>query len=406
MSVATPYTVGVVLSTRPWPTRLHSYVADHVPDCRVVVVRDERAALESGAHVLLVDETTPWLTARFVERAELLRIRVVGVYDRSDGGVGRARLSGLGLSHLVEGSAAPDDLVFLLDRLRPSGDGANGTVPPTRLADVARHTDMDTAPGGLIVATGGPSGSGARELAVGLATRWALEGCSTVLVDLNETTPGVARRLGVPLFPHVLAAVERLRLDGPASIRTSVADQAPGRPFDVLPGLPRVREWDRIQAADAEQLLLACAASWDRVVVTTSPIVEDMRRWVDRFGVSRRVLGIADVVVGCVGPTPRGLVRYLEWLAEVSTLCPSTVVVLNRLTRNSRITGQVRELIVEAAGDAVEGIVEVPFDSTVERAEWDGTLVTRGRYAKAVARLAAMVDELVVEPTVDRVGVP
>ena len=57
------FTVGVVLSPRGWSGPLHAFVADHVPDVELVVVRDRRAALGSGAQTLVLDSTTPWLTS-------------------------------------------------------------------------------------------------------------------------------------------------------------------------------------------------------------------------------------------------------------------------------------------------------------------------------------------------------
>ena len=74
---------------------------------------------------LLIDDATPWLTSSFVDRAESQGIRLVGIYDRQDGGVGQSRLAELGLTHLLEEAMPPDDVVFLLDRLRPApGPGA------------------------------------------------------------------------------------------------------------------------------------------------------------------------------------------------------------------------------------------------------------------------------------------
>lgn len=53
------FRIGVVLAARPWPSRLHGFVSDHVPDIDLVVVRDQRAALEAEVDVLVVDDTTP-----------------------------------------------------------------------------------------------------------------------------------------------------------------------------------------------------------------------------------------------------------------------------------------------------------------------------------------------------------
>ena len=137
---------------------------------------------------MVLDSTTPWLTASFVAEADAADTRLVGVYDRHDGGVSRDRLAGLGLTHLVEEAMPPEDVMFLLERLRPVvRDGPRAErVAPTESPLVD----------GAVVPVGGPSGSGARELAIGLAAQWADAGLSTLLVDANETTPGVARRHG------------------------------------------------------------------------------------------------------------------------------------------------------------------------------------------------------------------
>ena len=106
------FRVGVVLSPRSWSGRLHAFIADHVPGVELVMVRDQHAAIESAPHVLLIDDSTPWLTPSFVDRADGLGIRLVGVYDRFDG-VGQGRLAELGLTHLLEEAMPPDDVVFL-----------------------------------------------------------------------------------------------------------------------------------------------------------------------------------------------------------------------------------------------------------------------------------------------------
>src|SRR4051812_48299228 len=122
--MSTPFRIGVVLSPRGWSSRLHAFVADHVPDVELIVVRDRRAALDSVAHVLVLDGTTPWLTQVFLAEAEQIGLRLVGVYDRADGGASRDRLATLGLTHLLEEAMPPEDIVFLLDRLRPTADMA------------------------------------------------------------------------------------------------------------------------------------------------------------------------------------------------------------------------------------------------------------------------------------------
>jgi hypothetical protein len=397
MSGAAQFRVGLVFSARPWPSRLHAFVADHVPDVELVLVRDERAALDSGAQILLVDDTTPWLTSGFIGAAKRSGMRLVGVYDRSEGGGGRERLAQLGLTHLLEAAMPVDDVVFLLDRLRP-------TVTDASTPGAAASADGGDRSGELVgdvVEVGGASGSGAREVAVALAAEWGWRDWSTVLVDLNETTPGVARRLGLAAVPHVLSAIDAVRSDGGPAVRSAVAETAPGAlPFDVIAGLPTPRDWDALVPDDVELLLTACSREWRRVVVTSSPLIEDLHHWVDRFAVSRRTLGVADAVVGCCEPSPRGVLRFLDWCGEVAGLRSSLIGVINKVPRSRRAAAEVTAQVGDVAGVVLSAVHEVPFDRSVASAEWDGTLVRRGRFCKAVSRLADAVDSVLVADAV------
>jgi hypothetical protein len=386
------FRVGVVLSPRAWSGRLHAFIADHVPGVELVMVRDQQAAIEALPHVLLIDDSTPWLTPSFVDRADGLSIRLVGVYDRRDGSVGQSRLAELGLTHLLEEEMPPDDVVFLLDRLRP----AAGTERPT----IGRGDDADDAGGepGSIVAVGGPSGSGAREVAVGLVGEWAGLGWRTLLVDTNEITPGVARRLGVSTYPHLLTAIDRLGAEGVAGIEASLGDVVGGRRYDVIAGIPTTRDWDRLVPNDVEALLDTCRNGWDRIVVTSSPLIEDLQRWGDRFGVSRRVLAIADGAIGCCEPTPRGVLRYLDWIAETSRLRSDVVTVLNKVPRSRRVAAEANRQLRDVGGALIDDVFEVPFDRRVAAAEWDGVDVNGGSFRKALEAIALELDYRLRQP--------
>ena len=66
--MSTTFTVAVVLSPRPWSVRLHAFVADHVPD----IEHRRRPRPASGVrrrapHVLMIDDSSPWLTQSFVD---------------------------------------------------------------------------------------------------------------------------------------------------------------------------------------------------------------------------------------------------------------------------------------------------------------------------------------------------
>ena len=383
------FVIGVVLSPRPWSVRLHAFVADHVPDVELVVVRDRRAALSSGAHVLVLDSSTPWLTPAFVAEVDAAGVRLVGVYDRSDGGSSRDRLAGLGLTHLLEEAMPPEDVVFLVDRLRPTVEHASRR-PVAGAERIPRRS-------GRVVAVGGPSGSGAREIALGLATHWGSAGVSTLLVDGNEVTPGVARRLGLALYPHIVAASGRCRSEGLVGVEAALADRVGPLPFDVIVGLATPKDWDRLVPHDVVDLLAACRDGWERIVLTTAPLIEDLQRWGDRFGISRRVLASADVVVGAAEPTPRGALRYLDWLADTAQLRAGVLTVLNKVPTSRRAAWQASQQLADIGGPLVDEVIEVPLDRLVTAAEWDGVVVTRGKFHKAIAGVARAVDARIAD---------
>jgi hypothetical protein len=381
------FRIGVVLSPRRWSGRLHAFIADHVRDVELIVVRDQRAAIEAATDVLLIDDATPWLNARFVDEAERAGVRLVGVYDRADGGAGRDRLATLGLTHLIEETMPADDIVFLLDRLRPTADtvheGGNVADEP-----VGRDGER-----GRVVAVGGPSGSGAREAAIALAAEWTSRGWSTLLIDANETTPGVARRLGLGVYPHLLTAVDRVRVNGPSAVGAGLADPVAGVAFDVIVGLATPRDWDRLVGNDVDGLLEVCRARWERIVLTTSPLIEDLQRWGDRFGNSRRLLAGADVVVGCAEPSPRGVLRYLDWLVDVTAIRSSVVTVINKIPRPKRQATQAARQLGDVGGALIDDVAFMPFDRSVEAAERDGTLVKRGPFTNAVAAVVDITEQ-------------
>lgn len=382
------FRVGVVLSPRPWSTRLHSFIADHVPNAELVMVRDQQAAIESAPHVLLIDESTPWLTASFVARARSAGIRLVGVYERAAGRAGQAHLAELGISHQFEEAMPPDDVVFLIGRLRPSGRSDDEG------AQVSEPDGEATSGRGVVLGVGGPSGSGARELAVGLAGASGDRGWKTLLVDANESTPGVAQRLGLDVYPHILTAIDHRRTDGDSGISAALADGAGHQRFDVLVGLPSTRDWDRLMANDVEALLDACRNRWDMVVVATSPVIEDLQRWGDRYGVSRRVLATADAVVGCCEPSPRGVARFVDWMAEVGILRlrSDVLTVLNKMPGSRRVAAEVTSHVRDIGRFYIDEVFEVPFDRRVEAAEWDGSEVGRGPFRKAVSEIVTVLE--------------
>jgi len=395
MTPPSGFRIGVVLSPRPWASHLHAYATDHVADLEVIVVRDQRAALETGVAVLVIDETTPWLNSSFLAQAEHAGMTVVGVWDPAEP-KGEARLVGLQLAHRMVSTLDPIDALFLLQRLRPTVDSAFDELVAGLGDDLNGQIVR-----GSIVGVGGPPGSGAREVGIGLAAAFG-DTRSTLLLDANESSPGVARRLGLDLYPHVLSAADSLKrhgLSGLVSSRASSLGGTDGFEFDVIVGLPSAGEWDRLTPRAVEDLLQGCRAQWERTIVVTAPVIEDLRRWVDRYGVSRHVLGsVADEVIGVCEATPRGVLRFADWLADLSTASERSgpvAVVLNKVPKSRFAAGELIEQLQSICGDGIGVVGIVPDDPKVATADWNATLPAGGGFTKAVGKLAGILDGVV-----------
>ena len=180
---------------REWWSRLHAFAADHGSNVEVVVVRDAHAVLQSDLQIVCTDDSVLWFNRAMVVQAEAAGITVVGVRAAGDA-ASDDRLAAMGIGHRLNDTVAPAAMIELLGRLRPSMsfDEIVARLEP-------RHAGED----GQRIVVGGPPGAGAREIAIGLAADRAAQG-STVLVDCSESAPGVARRLGLRLQPHLLDA--------------------------------------------------------------------------------------------------------------------------------------------------------------------------------------------------------
>jgi hypothetical protein len=381
MALRQPLRVGAVLSSATWWRRLHAHAADHGSDVEVVVVRDVHAVLESALQVVCVDDTVPWFTKAMVARAGEAGITVVGVFLDGDQ-ASDARLAGLGVEHRVSDTVAVPSILDLLTRLRP--------LDP--FDEIVSHLEPPrSGPVGSLVTVGGPPGAGTREVGLGFGTQLAARG-PTVVVDCNESSPGVAARLGLRLQPHVLNAVE-LATAG-RDLRDVVAVPAGTTPtlpfpFDVVAGIPSPSEWQRFPPAAADVVLAACRNGWRHTVVLTSPVVEDLRRWIDRYGLSRHLLSGGELVVGVCEASPRGVLRFAAWLAELKP--PVTVATVVNKAPARFATVDVVEQLRSLCGERIDVIATVPFDRRVTAAEWDASLPAKGPFTRA---MRGVVDQL------------
>ncbi|HUP70370.1 MAG TPA: hypothetical protein VM142_11210 [Acidimicrobiales bacterium] len=395
------FTVGVVYTTRDWRPAWQRYVRDHVVGVALRLVRDSRMALEEHLDVLIVDDDTSFLTPSFVAELRQRGVRTVGVYDPGEGdGPGETFLQRVGMDRVVASDIEPEDLLELLDELRP----AHGL--DDAFEEVVAGLDFNE-PGtaaSRLIAVGGPPGSGATEVAVALADV-ASKRHRTILVDVDEVAPGIVRRLQLGLHPHLLTALDQLRgtmLQPEGEGRShplegSLARAAPGSRtnlgFDVLAGLANRRDWNLVRADEVLALMEELAGRWSCVVANLGPHLEDLSDYVDRFAASRAVAGHADRLVAVCEASPRGLVRFLDWMVDVAELGSQqrVDVAVNRTPASRYRQGEFEQQLHDHAGTRLASVSFLPEDRAVARASWDGVLVGRSPFRKAVGRLGKIV---------------
>lgn len=382
--------IGVVYSPRAWRKPFQLHVRNHVSGVRVVLVRDERVALDEHLDVLIVEDDTSYLTGDLVDRLRRKGVRLVGIHDPTDDVArGETFLRSLGIDTTIEATRPPDEILGVISSLDLSLDDG--------FAEIAARLDGldEVAEDGLVVAVGGPASTGKTELSVAMATVLGRTG-STLLVDASDGYADIAQRLHLALHPHLLTAIEEARsapigVDGGPVLHTSLGQSTIGadRPppsFDVVCGLANPDDWQVVRAEDLAALLRRVSTSWRWTICDTGPRIEDLGR-VDRWVLSRTVLTNADRIVGVCEPTPRGLVRFLDWLSSVSRLTPISVdVVVNRAPRSPQARAEFEDQLRENCDRHVGTVTFVPEDRSLAKTSWDGHPPPR-RFTKAASKV-------------------
>lgn len=383
------FRVGATLGG--WSRGLRSYVADHAPDMDVVLVRDQRGATDPQLSVMCLDLSTVWVTRPLVDSIRANGVTVVGVFADD---IERHQWAEWEVPHQLRADVAADAMVYLLETLR-------SRRPASQRADPNDQINPISVGLGGLVAVGGPSGSGARELAIGIADRLAGIG-STVMVDCDETGGTVAGRIGYAEHPNLLASVPVAETGG--DLARVLTGPTPGRsslPFDVIGGLPSGAEWSRVSPTGVLSLLHSCRQRWSTTVAVTGPVVEDLRRWADRYGISREIIATAPTVIGACAASPKGVLSFAEWLGETRPTSAVQVVVNKVPAGSAFVRGEVFDRLRSLCGHRIELVGALPWDRRVVRAEWDAALVRRGPYSKALDRTVAA---LSLDPVAERVA--
>jgi MinD-like ATPase involved in chromosome partitioning or flagellar assembly len=299
-----------------------------------------------------------------------------------------------GVDRVIAADAGPREVLEALLVLMPDATAAEmGVIDPWQPA--ARASGAPSARAQHVVVSG-PGGSGSTEIAIELARQLGVLH-PTVLVDADEVSPAIATRLALPIEPNLRTAIDSVE-HGSGDPSDAVIRLTDG--FDVIAGLPNVHAWEQVRAMEVERVLRATeTCGFSRVVVDVAASLEDVggsRR--GRHAVTRAVVASADRCVAVGSATPVGIARLVGWVADLRLLAPDVPldVVVNRAPRDDR---RCREIEDEIAGTfPATSITFVPSDRRVETAAWDGELVGRGAFTKAVAAVVWSLEQSVQVP--------
>jgi MinD-like ATPase involved in chromosome partitioning or flagellar assembly len=310
---------------------------------------------------------------------------VLGVYDPVEFADGKDRLIECGVSDVVESDADAEEFLEVIGRIMSGRSTHPGPESASSAVERAIEGEASTA-STSVLAVGGPSGGvGATEVAIALAARLAGHG-STVLVEVDETAPSLAQRLGMPLFPNLRTAIDVLEHRSGSMER--VMHRVAGVPFAVLPGLANVRDWTEVRPRQAVDLVRELAFTYAHVVVNVGSRIEG-EAFADgqgRHAVSRAVVESSDRLVAIGVGTPVGVARLLEWLAIADGLRQHrrADVLVNRAPSDQFRRAELLEEVTRTYAPASFGYL--PEDPKLVAASWDGSMAARGRFRKAVDR--------------------
>ncbi|MEI8001354.1 MAG: hypothetical protein WCI50_08385 [Actinomycetes bacterium] len=367
--------VALVLTADAWVQRFHRYCVDHGGARVRTVVVDPSAALHDDYDVLVVSEHWPPLTDQLVEALRGRGHRVV----------------------TVSGAPDPADLVARVRGEPPPTTGGPADGATTACADPAgphrppvtarraaprstpRHQGSTATGRAAVWAVGGPGGTGVTEVALGLAATATRAGRRVALLDLAAGSPGLAPRLGLPVTPNLLTALDAVVFSDDAVF---------GALFDLGPG------WPVVLGGSASPVAPAAWAGLGRVLdalsTRTDLVVCDVGAVID---------GLADrltLVVAVGSGTPGGAVRLIDWIGVHGPATPVTAVV-NRApghrNRRERLDAEIGAAVGVASGGRSGGgsggvaVRFLPTDPRVDDAAWSATLTARGPFTRALGGL-------------------
>ena len=338
----------------------------------------------------VVAATPEHLTARLVESADLLGVRMLIVADDA---AARRHAERTGIVDMVDGPAG----WHLLDPGAPHVEAAAGhddddpVTAPRPLAAARRP--------GIVVAVWGPHGApGRTSLAIALAAEFAAAGQRVVLADADTHAASVAPALGMLDEAPGFAAACRLAgiggLDETQFERLAQPHRSSRHPFRVLSGIGRAARWPELGEERITGVLVGARQFCDVLVVDVAASLEQDEELASDVATPRRnaatltALRAADRVLAIAAADPVGIARFLRAHGELVELVdPDRVVIAVNKVRASAIGlnpgGQVRQTLARFGG--IDDAVLIPSDP----AAFDAALLSGRALADAAPRSPA-----------------
>ena len=273
---------------RVWAHHLHTYVMDHGDAIVRGYAMTAEDALSEQIDILIVDDITSFLSARLVSDLRQRGVGVIGMYEDSQDSAGRGFVLSMGADVALSAATPPEIVVAELIRMASSDRQAE---PPRS----ERGGSVGFPAGGTIVAVGSTGGGcGATEVALAYAQHSASRGLTTVLVDADAQSPGIAPRLALKATPNVRSAIDAVfHRAGPLSRCLQVG---PTKSLQLLVGITTSADWSELGVHEVLEVLGALTTDFSLVVANVGGMVEELPGigQLARFGVARAVVSTAD----------------------------------------------------------------------------------------------------------------
>lgn len=356
--------IALAASAREWPDRLHRFLLDHGGGRIVDRVMSADQAATAGFDVLLIDDVCSFLTPRLVVVLKQAGVEVIGVYMPEDGADAKRRLLECGISDVIETEASPEEF-----RDKITATLAHRTIAPP-------PENHEPSPALHIGVTGACEGVGMTEIAISLATAMSSD-LRTVLVDMDPSWPSVAQRLDLPVHPNIRTALDH------ALHRTDRLDEAIHEigGLKVVGGRADGGQGPDILRPELAMLMQALGDHCEVIVADLGPLSRS------EPGLGREFDTLILVATG----DPVGVARLIRIAASARAANPSQplLAVVNKAAPG----GFRRSEILAEIGNALPDlpVLNIPADPRLAHAAWDGTMVSRGRYARSVEAMSQVV---------------